>query len=380
MAAAKVLGGVLLKQQAESGPSVAALASELVAENREAALTTGPTVNVGAGLKLLDAAQAGDVGFAQQLLRMGASPDQEEHGFTPLILAAREGKLDVLKLLLERGAKVQPDDATAQADTALIAAVESGSDRARLDAVGEAYAAIALAAGEDDSVCKKAADDATDRWRKQQNSIMSALLDANADPNRRDSGGWTALMYAAHGGNNLAARVLLRHGAEPDARTPTGRSPLMLAADVGARGIVKLLLDRAREGQGDVELDAQDEDGQTALMAAAENNDVECMELLLAPRDHGVPGANIDLQAKSESTALMAACQEKADDAARFLVEHGASLDLQRETKANALSTSFIHGESKGGKEVVLAAYLRIRGASDPRKPPKGENEEDKGA
>ena len=114
MSAAKVLGGVLLKQQAESGPSVAALASELVAENREAALTTGPTVNVGAGLKLLDAAQAGDVGFAQQLLRMGASPDQEEHGFTPLILAAREGKLDVLKLLLERGAKVQPDDATAQ--------------------------------------------------------------------------------------------------------------------------------------------------------------------------------------------------------------------------------------------------------------------------
>ena len=104
MAAAKVLGGVLLKQQAESGPSVSALASELVAENREAALTTGPAGNVGAGLKLLDAAQAGDVGFAQQLLRVGAAPDQEEHGFTPLILAAREGKLDVLILLLERGA------------------------------------------------------------------------------------------------------------------------------------------------------------------------------------------------------------------------------------------------------------------------------------
>ena len=72
MSAAKVLGGVLLKQQAESGPSVAALAAELVAENREAALTTGPAVNVGAGLKLLDAAQAGDVGFAQQLLRIVA--------------------------------------------------------------------------------------------------------------------------------------------------------------------------------------------------------------------------------------------------------------------------------------------------------------------
>ena len=186
-------------------------------------------------------------------------------GVTPLMRSACHGAAETTRLLLERGAKVQPDAATAQADTALIAAVESGSDRARLDAVREAYAAIALAAGEDDSVCKKAADDATDRWRKQQNSIMSALLDANADPNRRDSGGWTALMYAAHGGNNLAARVLLRHGAEPDARTPTGRSPLMLAADVGARGIVKLLLDRAREGQGDVELDAQDEDGQTPL-------------------------------------------------------------------------------------------------------------------
>ncbi len=336
------------------------LVSELVTAGREAALATGPTVNVPAGLALLDAAQIGDVHAAEQLIAAGASLDHEEHGFTPAILAAREGKSRVLELLIERGARIQPEDCKEQADTALTAAVESAGSKERLEAVGLSYAALAEAAGEDED---KAAAAAADRWRKQQNEVVAYLLKQQADPNRIDSSGYSALHYAAESGNNLAARMLLRHGAQPDLRLEhTGQTPLIMAAEAGAKGIVRQLLEK-----GGVDRDAQDVDGISALMAAAANDDIEICEVLLKG-ERGEAGASLELQCANGSTALLIAAQEKATATAKFLVDQGADLTAQRETFCNALSMAFVHGDSKNGKEPELARFMRVRGAIDPRK------------
>eukprot|EP00752_Nemacystus_decipiens_P016045 g14344.t2 len=60
--------------------------------------------------------------------------------------------------------------------------------------------------------------------------IVSALLRAGVDPNRRDRDGWAPLHDAAQGNHVEVLRVLLRAGAEKDAATLTGRwTPLHVA-------------------------------------------------------------------------------------------------------------------------------------------------------
>jgi hypothetical protein len=68
--------------------------------------------------KLLEAAQKGNLPKCQELLAAGANVTARQKGscaFTPLHFAVREGKADVARLLLEKGAtdvftKVNPDD------------------------------------------------------------------------------------------------------------------------------------------------------------------------------------------------------------------------------------------------------------------------------
>jgi ankyrin repeat protein len=57
--------------------------------------------------KLIDAAAEGDAVTVQKLLDSGASIDAHARDdWTPVTTASREGKLGVVKLLLERGANV----------------------------------------------------------------------------------------------------------------------------------------------------------------------------------------------------------------------------------------------------------------------------------
>ena len=81
------------------------------------------------------------------------------------------------------------------------------------------------------------ADTATDGWtpliwatRAGRIEVMTLLLDAGADPNRRDSRqAWTPLMHAQHVKQDGAARLLLARGADGTAGAD-GTSPLEMAS------------------------------------------------------------------------------------------------------------------------------------------------------
>jgi ankyrin repeat protein len=81
------------------------------------------------------------------------------------------------------------------------------------------------------------ADTAADVWtpliwaaRAGRVEVMTLLLDAGADPNRRDSRhGWTPLMHAQHVKQDGAAALLLARGAD-GTRGAGGTSPLEMAA------------------------------------------------------------------------------------------------------------------------------------------------------
>ncbi|MEQ4719875.1 ankyrin repeat domain-containing protein [Nonomuraea sp. B19D2] len=90
--------------------------------------------------------------------------------------------------------------------------------------------------------------------------VADTLLTAGADVNGRESGGWTALLWAATNGHAAAARALIEAGAELDAANDDGDTPLTLAARRGALGVVQVLLEAGADpakydGDGDTPLD-----------------------------------------------------------------------------------------------------------------------------
>jgi ankyrin repeat protein len=67
------------------------------------------------------------------------------------------------------------------------------------------------------------------------------LLEAGADPNARQQGGFTPLHAASENGYLEVARLLLVHGAEPAPLNDQGRTPQDYATNQGHRAIVELL-------------------------------------------------------------------------------------------------------------------------------------------
>ncbi|MFG1942909.1 ankyrin repeat domain-containing protein [Nonomuraea sp. NPDC048826] len=99
---------------------------------------------------------------------------------------------------------------------------------------------------------------------RDQVAVAGMLLSAGAGVDTRESGGWTALMWAATNGATGTARVLIAAGADVDAANETGDTPLTLAARRGALGVVRDLLD------GGADPAKFDEDGDTPLDIAAD--------------------------------------------------------------------------------------------------------------
>lgn len=75
--------------------------------------------------------------------------------------------------------------------------------------------------------------------------IVHILLDAGADPNARQNGGFTALHAAAQNGDAAMARDLLDHGAAVDSPTEDGRTALAIAEEQGHDEVAALLRERS---------------------------------------------------------------------------------------------------------------------------------------
>lgn len=186
---------------------------------------------------LVEAAQRGDVAKAASALDRGARMNdayQIEKGmtlpdgsllilrYTPLEIAARNDRKNVVELLLRHGADPNqsiPSDSTALAEAASVGA---------FDVVTTLFDHGAIVDGRD---------------AKGTTALMSASVSGNldmvailigrgADVNARDLLGMTSLHDAAMLGKTDAVSKLLKFGADPNLKDDRGWTPLDFASDM----------------------------------------------------------------------------------------------------------------------------------------------------
>ena len=254
-------------------------------------------------------------------------------GRTPLIWAARYGREDVVKLLLQQK-HIQPDRPdTRYGQTALSWAAESGHEGVvrlflsrqpvNLGSIGRRWGApqvmsllfrrkyintnspdkhgqtplswaarnghdrvVKLLLEREDIIADRPNNDGQTplSWatRNAHDGVVKLLLereDVIAD--RPNNDGRTSLSWAAGNGTEGVTKLLLeREDTTPDKPDKGGRTPLSWAAANGREGVVKLLLERE-----DVSPDRPDNDGQTPLSLAAMNEREGVVKLLLERED-----------------------------------------------------------------------------------------------
>jgi ankyrin repeat protein len=207
------------------------------------------------------AVQQGDVPAVRRLLAAGADPErgEAESGKSPLHFAAAVGRTDLVTLLIEAGAR--PDTPDHWGSPPLVEAATNGHlevVRALLQHGARSGLQDALL-----SACSKGGVE-----------VVRALLAAGATAGGRSHAGLTPLMHAVGAGSVPKAgvvKLLLESGAAVNDTDHTGRTVLFIAAvsGSGARGqslgdateVVRLLLDagadplaRAKFGRNAIEV------------------------------------------------------------------------------------------------------------------------------
>jgi len=209
--------------------------------------------------QLVRAVKEGDVAAARAALDLGADANaQVASGATPLTLAALRGHTEVVKVLLEKGAKVSAGT--------LMGAVQQGHiETVKVLLENGADVNARLTNGQTPLLIAAWADHA---------EIVALLLKNGADIGAKLNDGATALLAAAQNGHVDVVKILLQNGADVNARWSNGETPLFLSAKKGYVEIVKLLLAKGAD------VDARRSDGATALMKAVEYHHGEVATLL----------------------------------------------------------------------------------------------------
>lgn len=218
---------------------------------------------------------------------------------SPLFLAAQEGQIKVLTLLLSQGASVNS------------AAEDDGSTPLLIATQGQHKDAIQilLKAGADPNATR--GDGVTPLYIACQNGyteLVEPLLKHNADvrlPVTAD--GATPLFISSQNGHRAAVQYLLNYGAQPDTPRTDGVTPLFIAAQNGHRDVVEILLQKADVNNATFH-------GATALFIACFKGNTEVVRLLLSRR------ANVNLACDDGATPLFIAAKNGRSDIVKLLL------------------------------------------------------------
>jgi len=317
---------------------------------------------------LMMAARTGKVDAVRVLLDHGAQVNgTNPRGQTPLMWAVSEKNAAAAKFLIERGAnvnaKTNPLPPPRKLDLIFSAPTPAGG-----------MAALLFAARQNDLASVK------------------TLLDGGADINLQSADGSTALLVAIINEHNELAAYLLDHGADPNLADDRGRAGLYVAIDMrnlewstrpappeqdkvdglqmiqallkhGANPNARLTKKIPLRGQPSFDGRWANQIGATPFWRAAQSDDVTVMRLLLANK------ADPSIASADHTTPLMVAAgvgwsdgqshgsTADAPEAIQICLEHGADVNAVNDEGYTAL-----HGASFRGA-VSVVELLVAKGA-----------------
>ncbi|XP_019598759.2 ankyrin repeat, SAM and basic leucine zipper domain-containing protein 1 [Rhinolophus sinicus] len=178
----------------------------------------------------------GDILLVKELLNSGISVDSSfRYGWTPLMYAASVSNVELVRVLLDRGANASFDK---DKQTILITACS--------------------ARGSEEQILK----------------CVELLLSRNADPNVACRRLMTPIMYAARDGHTQVVALLVAHGAEVNTQDENGYTALTWAARQGHKNVVLKLLELGANKM------LQTKDGKTPSEIAKRNKHLEIFNFL----------------------------------------------------------------------------------------------------
>ena len=187
----------LVNARAEGGTSAALLAAYY-----QHPVVARLVVKYGAQIDIFEACAIGLLDEVENML--SADPEQvnafAQDGFQPLGLASFFGHLDIVNLLLQRGAQVDCPSRNPMQVMPLHSAVAGRSLE-----------------------------------------VVAALIEHSASPDVRQAGDFTPLHAAAQNGDHAIVQQLLAAGADPNPRDAEGKTPLSFALAEDHAEVVDLL-------------------------------------------------------------------------------------------------------------------------------------------
>lgn len=330
---------------------------------------------------LLEAVKKNDLPAVKEALKTGGAWEINERGVTgdlPLVRAARNGNLEIVKLLVEHGATIDIGKDRGER-TPLIEAAGQGhvevvkfllAKGADVNARGTGVTPLLLASAWGNLPAGPPGD---------KTKTIDVLLENGADVNVQDESwlktGRTPLMYAVLRGDAALVQALLARGARKDLKNKDGDTALALAKKEKLEYITQLLesptaagsakpVDPAvnplflaiKEGRPDkvkaliakrVDVNIRTGTGSTPLMYAADGNQLAIVRILLAA------GADVNAKNGVNNTALIYASTKGHVSVVKELLRKKADINVKNLSQGDALIYAVI-----GKKTEVVNALL----------------------
>lgn len=285
-------------------------------------------------IPLLAASQGGFLDIVQLLIQRGADIGaSDSFRETPLYIACENGHIEVVRLLLDKGADVHHHNQFGWTP------VNTASDEGFSDIV-----LLLVERGADINVPNESGETPlyNSSWGGHS-EVVRLLLEGGADIEVQSESGETPLSSACRRGHIEVVRLLLDKGAEIHHQSQSGWTPVNDASEAGFFDIVQLLIERGAD------IEVQNESGETPLYLACQNGHVDVVHLLLDK------GANVHHSTHREWTAVHIASQMGFLDIVLLLIDRAVDINAQ----SNYGETALLRASSKGHIEVVKSLVAK---------------------